>query len=152
MVSCSSARRASSGVRPHVAKRRLSRMENAPDQPRPPLTFVREPLFEPAPPHECTQSCHDAAKWGRTGLRLLPEEDAQACRGRAPAGEVGLARRRYSARAHVCPGCRTMGADLEWVHFRSPPWTWTAMCGREGWLTLCTACDNHVQFFMEVMN
>lgn len=23
---------------------------------------------------------------------------------------------------------------LEWIYFRSPDWTWTKSCGREGWL------------------
>jgi hypothetical protein len=44
------------------------------------------------------------------------------------------------------------GPRTEWIYFRSPPWTWEALCGREGWL-LCDP-DSGVQhdFLLTAMN
>lgn len=46
-----------------------------------------------------------------------------------PYGEL-LARFREQAR--VCPGCGTAPTALGWIYFRSPPWTWELMVGRQG--------------------
>ena len=56
------------------------------------------------------------------------------------------------ARARSCPGCNTSPADLAWVYFSSPEWTWRQLCGRAGWLVVCTRCHLQVDFFLHLMN
>jgi len=46
------------------------------------------------------------------------------------------------------------GADprIEWIFFRSPEWTWEALCGREGWLLRDPKTGEQLEFVMTVMN
>jgi hypothetical protein len=44
------------------------------------------------------------------------------------------------------------GAGIQWVYFRSPPWTWEALCGREGWLLFDPDSGAQHQFLLTVMN
>jgi hypothetical protein len=41
---------------------------------------------------------------------------------------------------------------LEWLYYRSPKWTWAALCGRAGWLTICPDCRHPVDFFVDRMS
>lgn len=66
---------------------------------------------------------------------FFPWEDVDASRrdtrlqADPPYGEL-LARFREQAR--VCPGCGTAPTALGWIYFRSLPWTWELMVGRQG--------------------
>jgi hypothetical protein len=59
------------------------------------------------------------------------------------------AQARYRDTARSCPTCRCPANHLSWIYFRSPAQTWDAGCGTGGWLTLCDACDAHVDYFVE---
>ena len=48
-----------------------------------------------------------------------------------------------------CPLC---GHKLLKFNFSSPRWTWNALCGREGPMTLCPDCPMQVDFSLEIMN
>jgi hypothetical protein len=53
----------------------------------------------------------------------------------------------------VCPKCKKELQELNVVYFRSPDWTWGEdLCGRAGWLVICTDCNKQVHFDMEVMS
>ena len=54
--------------------------------------------------------------------------------------------------ARCCPQCGTAPSDLQWIYFRSPPSTWEALCGQEGWLALCERCHRQVYFARTAMN
>jgi hypothetical protein len=51
-----------------------------------------------------------------------------------------------------CPGCGTSAADLTWIYFFSPPWTWERLCGRAGWIAVCKPCRMQVNFTCTLMN
>ena len=57
-----------------------------------------------------------------------------------------------------CPECikeNTEGdkeGHLITVYFKSPAWTWERLCGREGYLTICTKHKIQVDFICTVMN
>ncbi len=56
-----------------------------------------------------------------------------------------------------CPKCVAEGElessdNLVWVYFRSPDWTWRKMCGREGYLSICTKHKRQVDFICTRMN
>jgi hypothetical protein len=56
---------------------------------------------------------------------------------------------RYRDTARSCPSCQCPANHLSWIYFRSHAWTWAEGCGTGGWLTLCDACDAHVDYFVE---
>lgn len=56
------------------------------------------------------------------------------------------------ANARNCPGCGRPASELTWLYFSSPAWTWQQLCGRAGWLVVCTPCHLQVDFFLELMN
>ena len=58
----------------------------------------------------------------------------------------------HLAHASPCPGCNTPAADLAWIWFESPEWTWERLCGRAGWRTVCDACRRQVDFFLDILN
>ena len=66
-----------------------------------------------------------------------------------PPGE-GLAH--YLEHASGCPSCGKDAGGLEWIYFVSPAWTWQQLVGREGWLTVCRACELQVVFFVEILS
>jgi len=37
-----------------------------------------------------------------------------------------------------CPKCGRESQNLYWIYFNSPAWTWKGMCGRAGYLSICT--------------
>ncbi len=43
-------------------------------------------------------------------------------------------------------------AAAEWVFFRSPDWTWQAMCGREGWMLWDPSTGEQFAFRLTCMN
>jgi hypothetical protein len=43
-------------------------------------------------------------------------------------------------------------AAAEWVFFRSPEWTWQAMCGREGWMLWDPSTGEQFAFRLTCMN
>lgn len=56
-----------------------------------------------------------------------------------------------------CPKCLEAGKvrpseNLTWVFFRSPSWTWRNLCGREGFLSICTDHKRQVDFVITGMN
>ncbi len=59
------------------------------------------------------------------------------------------AQARYRDMARACPTCRCASNRLSWIYFRSDAWTWGAGCGTGGWLTLCDACNAHIDYFVE---
>lgn len=46
-----------------------------------------------------------------------------------------------------CPLC---GKKVQWIRFRSPDWTWSQLCGREGPMALCLDCHLQLYFDCEV--
>ena len=46
------------------------------------------------------------------------------------------------------------GADprIDWIYFRSPEWTWEALCGREGWLLRDPGSGEQLEFVQTAMN
>jgi 2-keto-4-pentenoate hydratase len=42
--------------------------------------------------------------------------------------------------------------ETRWIYFRSPPWTWEQLCGREGWLLVDPRTGRQFQFLMTAMN
>ena len=60
---------------------------------------------------------------------------------------------RLLGRAHLlkntCPHC---GKQLYLAHQTSPAWTWSHLCGREGYLVYCPHCKKDIQFFLTIMN
>jgi hypothetical protein len=59
------------------------------------------------------------------------------------------AQARYCDMARSCPSCGCPPTHLLWIYFRSDAWAWRAGCGTGGWLTLCDACDAHIDYFVE---
>ena len=49
----------------------------------------------------------------------------------------------------VCPDC---GKRLIHLEFWSPHWTWRALCGRSGPMTICLDCLKQVSFDLAIMN
>lgn len=49
----------------------------------------------------------------------------------------------------VCPNC---GEKLIELYFSSPSWTWRALCGRGGQMTICPNCPKQVDFVLTRMN
>jgi hypothetical protein len=91
----------------------------------------------------------------------FPWEDVDACRGRLPPPSIlpsqnrrGLAQvvRRLRRHGRRCPKCQRPPAEMTWIYFRSPSWTWWRMCGCEGWLGVCDHCRLQLQFRLLVMN
>jgi hypothetical protein len=85
----------------------------------------------------------------------FPWGDVEASRKNHPLQKKDPAtdREPYLADAKPCPKCRTRPAQLTWLYFESPAWTWgDALCGRAGWLSLCDNCHLQVEFFEEVMS
>ena len=80
------------------------------------------PAGDPFPPLEhLTASRRDAA---------LQE------RGRALVEEA-----RAEAEDLACPICTRAASELTWFYFRSPPWTWRNLCGRQGVVVFCDRCQ-----------
>lgn len=40
----------------------------------------------------------------------------------------------------------------QWVYFRSPDWTWQALCGREGWLLVDPGSGKQYTFWLTTMS
>jgi len=49
-----------------------------------------------------------------------------------------------------CPWCRSQKIELRF--FRSPAWTWSARCGREGWVVRCAGCQEDLLFDLVAMS
>lgn len=52
----------------------------------------------------------------------------------------------------ACPDCGGTGLELAWFYFRSPQWTWEALCGRAGVIAYCAEHQRQVAFEMDLMN
>ncbi len=77
----------------------------------------------------------------------------ERCVFRSPASQTPeIGRRRYAARAKPCGNCGKPPDQLEWTYFQSPGLTWQLLAGRSGWMTICRACKEQVDFFLEIMN
>lgn len=48
--------------------------------------------------------------------------------------------------------CQDCGEKLVELCFSSPSWTWKALCGRGGHMTICPNCPQQVDFELEIMN
>jgi hypothetical protein len=68
------------------------------------------------------------------------------------AGSLAQAKERYGSRAIACWSCGSSPELLTWVRFVSPAWTWKALCGCAGWLTICERCHLQVDFLLESFN
>ena len=51
-----------------------------------------------------------------------------------------------------CPKCGEQPQNLHWIHFRSPPYTWSNLMGTEGYLAICNKCKKEVSYFQTAMN
>lgn len=49
----------------------------------------------------------------------------------------------------TCPDC---GERMVLFYYTSPTWTWNSLCGRAGFLTICTSCPKQVDFVLTMMN
>ena len=49
-----------------------------------------------------------------------------------------------------CPWCLSQNIELRF--FRSPAWTWSASCGREGWVVRCAGCQEDLLFDLVSMS
>ncbi len=78
---------------------------------------------------------------------FFPWEDVDACRGQSRSKG-----RKPLERASRCPQCEKPAAELTWIYFQSPAWTWEHLCGRSGWMTVCDDCRLQTAFFVEMMN
>lgn len=84
---------------------------------------------------------------------FFPWGDVEACRGLTPTS-------RGPEDAHAgppvaeegCLGCGRPPAEVEWLYFSSPSWTWARLCGRAGWLAICPDCQHQIEFRLSVMN
>ena len=60
---------------------------------------------------------------------------------------------RFCGHAYVlkntCPIC---GKPLYISHQTSPGYTWSEMCGREGYLVYCPNCKKDINFYLTLMN
>lgn len=83
-----------------------------------------------------------------------PWEDVEACRGQEPPESMPGADEAppINAVEEGCLGCGRPPADLEWVYFTSPAWTWTKLCGRAGWMAICPDCQYQVYFSLREMS
>lgn len=110
---------------------------------------------------------HQPMTWDEHALWRAAEDEharlARAEQGFFPWEDVEASERRTDHRperdvadlmpgAQACHKCARPGADLKWVYFSSPDWTWEHLCGRAGWLSICEPCHLQVEFFLEVMN
>lgn len=43
-------------------------------------------------------------------------------------------------------------AATRWIYFRSPPWTWESLCGREGWLLTDPETGHQFDYVALLMN
>ena len=80
---------------------------------------------------------------------LVASRDDQRLQQRHPVQE---GKGKYLSKARACPKCQTPADQLEWFYFSSPEWTWTNLCGREGWAVVCLKCRVQVGFFCEMMS
>lgn len=81
---------------------------------------------------------------------VFPWGDVEACRGLAPPPDIALAGPPVAEEG--CLGCGRPAAELEWLYFSSPSWTWARLCGRAGWLAICPDCEHQVDFRLTSMN
>ena len=103
---------------------------------------------KPWPEYEAWRRAEDrrvAIERMREGF--FPWEDVDACR-----GKVHTRTPKPLDRARNCPQCAQAPAQLTWIYFESPAWTWQNMCGRAGWMTVCDDCRLQTQFFLETLN
>ena len=84
---------------------------------------------------------------------FFPWGDVEACRGLTPtlrsAEDADMS---PPVAEEGCLGCGRPPAELEWLYFSSPSWTWARMCGRAGWLAICPDCQHQIEFRLTVMN
>lgn len=48
--------------------------------------------------------------------------------------------------------CHTCGHNTVGLWFRSPTWTWENLCGRAGYMTICTHCGKQLSMYTFIMN
>ncbi len=68
-----------------------------------------------------------------------------------------IGKRRKSVMPRPCPLCsqehdKNATDHIRWVYFKSPASTWQKMCGREGYLSICTKHKVQVSFECTRMN
>jgi len=51
-----------------------------------------------------------------------------------------------------CPTCGKTFEEIEIFYFISPEHTWKNLCGRAGWIIVCTDCKKQISFLLEAMN
>ena len=66
-------------------------------------------------------------------------------------GEV-VDRMKYVRASFLQTVCQDCGEKLVELCFSSPSWTWKALCGRGGHMTICPNCPQQVDFELEIMN
>ena len=48
--------------------------------------------------------------------------------------------------------CCNCGGDIIRIHFRSGSETWKNLCGREGYMKICSSCKRRLSIVITVMN
>ncbi len=86
---------------------------------------------------------------------IFPWEDVRAAQHNTrlqKKNDVAAARSQHLSQAQPCPKCGATAAELSWIFFSSPKWTWEHLCGRAGYLTICEPCNWQVEFFLTMLN
>ncbi len=84
---------------------------------------------------------------------FFPWADVEACRGRTPRPRsLEDALDSPPVAEEGCLGCGHPPAELEWLYFSSPSWTWARLCGRAGWMAICPDCQHQIDFQLTAMN
>lgn len=65
---------------------------------------------------------------------------------------IAEGKERFGEYPDPCPSCGTPGEQLAWFYFESPPWTWTNLCGRAGWMVVCDHCQRRVASIVTILN
>lgn len=75
----------------------------------------------------------------------FPQEDINACMDK----KLDAALFKDYSR---CPECKLPPEKLTWIEYTSPAWTWEALCGRKGPLSICPVCRIQVEIIVKVLN
>lgn len=89
---------------------------------------------------------------GGSSVRYFPWQDVESSLGCPPSPLSVDQRKILELHAGPCAKCGRPAAELEWVYFISPPWTWGKLCGQAGWMAVCRRCPEQVAFFAQRVN
>ena len=92
---------------------------------------------------------HNEANIKESDLPLLLEVLGQQFMDDCYLTSISCPSKQYSCQ---CPSCGMKDEDLVWVEYRSPNWTWSYLCGREGYMVFCPTCKKCVNNILTLMN